>query len=87
MFYIRANSMPLTRREVPSSSVAIRIDQGIVVTLRRRIALLFFGALALAGAYDAVRNLPVMSGCYFYADCPQTTTDVHEAPIESPAAP
>ena len=40
------------------------------MTARRRIALMFFGTLALAGAYDAIRNLPVLSGCYFYAECP-----------------
>lgn len=37
---------------------------------RRRLALYFFGALALAGAYDALRNLPVLSGCNFYSECP-----------------
>lgn len=37
---------------------------------RRRLALYLFGALALAGAYDALRNLPVLSGCNFYAECP-----------------
>lgn len=47
------------------------------MTARRRIALIFFGTLALAGAYDAIRNLPVLSGCYFYAECPapQDTAD------------
>lgn len=33
--------------------------------------LLFLAALVIAGAYDALRNLPVLSGCNFYADCPQ----------------
>lgn len=37
---------------------------------RRKWALLFLAALALAGAYDALRNLPVLSGCNFYSDCP-----------------
>jgi hypothetical protein len=37
---------------------------------RRKVGLYFFAALALAGAYDAIRNLPVLSGCNFYAECP-----------------
>jgi hypothetical protein len=45
------------------------------VNTRRRIGLAFFGALVLAGAYGAVRNLPVLSGCYFYAECPGKATD------------
>lgn len=40
----------------------------------RKIALYFFGALALAGAYDAMRNLPVLSGCNFYSDCPDKSS-------------
>jgi hypothetical protein len=36
----------------------------------RKVALYFFAALALAGAYDALRNLPVLSGCNFYSECP-----------------
>jgi hypothetical protein len=26
--------------------------------------------LACAGVYSAVRNMPVLSGCGFYGDCP-----------------
>lgn len=37
---------------------------------RRKLAFYFFAALALAGAYDALRNLPVLSGCNFYSQCP-----------------
>lgn len=37
---------------------------------RRQLVLLLFGALALAGLYQALRNLPVLTGCSFYADCP-----------------
>ena len=37
---------------------------------RRKVALYFFAALVLAGAYDAIRNLPVLSGCNFYSECP-----------------
>jgi hypothetical protein len=40
---------------------------------RRRLALYFLAALTLAGAYDALRNLPVLSGCNFYSDCPDKT--------------
>jgi hypothetical protein len=40
----------------------------------RRLALYLLAALALAGAYDALRNLPVLSGCNFYADCPDKTS-------------
>lgn len=29
-------------------------------------------ALACAGVYSALRNLPVASGCGFYGDCPET---------------
>ena len=38
---------------------------------RRKVALYFLAALVLAGAYDAIRNLPVLSGCNFYAECGQ----------------
>jgi hypothetical protein len=46
---------------------------GVVVGKRRQLVLLLFGALALAGLYEAVRNLPVMTGCSFYAECPGST--------------
>ena len=38
--------------------------------IRRRVALYLLAALALAGAYNALRNLPVLSGCNFYSECP-----------------
>lgn len=41
---------------------------------RRRLALYFLAALTLAGAYDALRNLPVLSGCNFYSDCPDDSS-------------
>ena len=41
---------------------------------RRKLALYFFAALALAGAYDALRNLPVLSGCNFYSECPDNSS-------------
>lgn len=37
---------------------------------RKKIALYLLAALVVAGAYDALRNLPVLSGCNFYSDCP-----------------
>jgi hypothetical protein len=39
----------------------------------RKLALYLLGALALAGAYDALRNLPVLSGCNFYSECPDNS--------------
>lgn len=38
--------------------------------LGKKLALFLLAALVLAGAYDALRNLPVLSGCNFYSDCP-----------------
>lgn len=40
----------------------------------RKLALYFFAALVLAGAYDAMRNLPVLSGCNFYSECPDNSS-------------
>lgn len=40
------------------------------MAIRRKLALSLLAALILAGAYDAVRNLPVLSGCNFYSECP-----------------
>ena len=37
----------------------------------KRLALYLLAALVLAGVYDALRNLPVLSGCNFYSDCPK----------------
>ena len=42
---------------------------GGVVSKRRQFMLLLFGALAIAGVYDAVHNLPVLTGCSFYGSC------------------
>lgn len=36
----------------------------------RRLIVLCIAMLGLVGLYDAVRNLPVVSGCGFYGDCP-----------------
>jgi hypothetical protein len=40
----------------------------------RKLTLYLLAALALAGAYDALRNLPVLSGCNFYSDCPDNSS-------------
>jgi hypothetical protein len=40
----------------------------------RKLALYLLCALALAGAYGALRNLPVLSGCNFYAECPDSSS-------------
>lgn len=37
----------------------------------KKFALYLLAALVLAGAYGALRNLPVLSGCNFYSDCPK----------------
>jgi len=36
----------------------------------KKLALYLLAVLVLAGAYDALRNLPVLSGCNFYSECP-----------------
>ena len=46
---------------------------------RRKLALYFLAALALAGAYDALRNLPVLSGCNFYSECPDNSSSASGA--------
>ena len=40
------------------------------MAIRKKLALFLLAALVLAGAYDALRNLPVLSGCNFYSECP-----------------
>ena len=42
---------------------------------RKKIALYLLAGLVVAGAYDALRNLPVLSGCNFYSDCPNNDTN------------
>jgi hypothetical protein len=41
----------------------------------KKLALYFLAALVLAGAYGALRNLPVLSGCNFYSECPSNNTE------------
>jgi hypothetical protein len=40
------------------------------MAIRKKLALFLLAALVLAGAYDALHNLPVLSGCNFYSECP-----------------
>jgi hypothetical protein len=47
------------------------------MAIRKKVALFLLAALVVAGAYDALRNLPVLSGCNFYSDCP--TSDARRA--------
>lgn len=47
------------------------------MAIRKKVALFLLAALVVAGAYDALRNLPVLSGCNFYSDCP--TSDAQRA--------
>jgi TRAP-type mannitol/chloroaromatic compound transport system permease small subunit len=39
------------------------------VRLMKKVILVGFVLLAAAGMYAALRNLPVITGCDFYADC------------------
>jgi hypothetical protein len=40
------------------------------MAIPKKLALFLLAALVVAGAYDALRNLPVRSGCNFYSECP-----------------
>lgn len=53
------------------SKIETTSDEDFFMVSRRKLALYLLAALALAGAYDALRNLPVLSGCNFYSDCPE----------------
>lgn len=37
----------------------------------RRMVMFAVTLLACAGVYTALRNMPVLSGCGFYAECPE----------------
>lgn len=50
----------------------------------KRVVITMVAALACAGVYSALRNLPVASGCGFYGDCPEAA-DV-EDPSSTPLA-
>ncbi len=36
----------------------------------KRLIVLCIAVLGLAGIYGAINNLPVISGCAYYANCP-----------------
>jgi hypothetical protein len=40
------------------------------MSLFKRTVMFTVILLACAGVYSAVRNMPVLSGCSFYSDCP-----------------
>ena len=49
--------------------IGLNSATGVDVGKRRQLVLFLFGALVLAGLYEAVHNLPVMTGCSFYSEC------------------
>jgi hypothetical protein len=59
--------------------------------LLKRIVIVMVAAVACAGVYGALRNLPVVSGCGFYGDCPesadleQPATSLAASPAAAPA--
>jgi hypothetical protein len=52
----------------------------------KRIVMAMVIAVACAGVYGALRNLPVVSGCGFYGDCPETA-EVEQAATSLAASP
>ena len=42
------------------------------MSLFKRTVMFTVILLACAGVYSALRNMPVLSGCGFYSDCPDT---------------
>lgn len=52
---------------------------GGAMSLFKRTVLFTVILLACAGVYSAVRNMPVLSGCSFYSDCPDTEADDRSA--------
>lgn len=51
------------------------------LSLWRKAVVAAIGVLVIAGIYDALRNLPVVSGCAFYDNCP---ADLPPDPINAP---
>jgi hypothetical protein len=45
----------------------------------KRVVVAVVAALACAGVYGALRNMPVVSGCGFYANCPSAQTAAGES--------
>ena len=52
----------------------------------RRMVLVAVTLLACAGVYSAMRNMPVLSGCNFYGECPDAAqADVPQADVPTVA--
>lgn len=70
-FHTGANGGAARRYEAAgtTSTMIVRFPEK-TMSKQRQLILLLFSALALAGLYSAVHNLPVLTGCSFYADCP-----------------
>jgi hypothetical protein len=51
----------------------------------KRVVVAVVAAVACAGVYGALRNLPVISGCGFYANCP-SAEKAENAPTSALAA-
>jgi hypothetical protein len=66
----RPAALPHVRRGAEFLYHQLKVSYGGVVGKHRQLVLLLFGVLALAGFYQAVHNLPVVTGCSFYAECP-----------------
>lgn len=49
--------------------------------LWKRLVVAAMAVLAVAGVYDAMSNLPVVTGCTFYDNCP---ADLPADPVENP---
>jgi hypothetical protein len=49
----------------------------------KRAVMVMVVALACAGVYGALRNLPVASGCAFYGQCPATAGVAAERETDS----
>ena len=69
----RAALARLVLHSVQQSKMPLERWERTMVT-RKKIALYLLAGLVVAGAYDALRNLPVLSGCNFYSDCPKNDT-------------
>ena len=50
---------------------ALANGTGGAMSLFKRTVMFTVILLACAGVYSAVRNMPVLSGCGFYSDCPR----------------
>jgi hypothetical protein len=56
---------------------------GTDVTSHRRIVMIVLALIIGAGMWSAIHNLPVLTGCEFYGECPQSQVDTvtpHVAP-------